>query len=248
MRLIVLSLIPFFSILCIECQLHEKQKDTAQTKTHYKLIKSILGKEDTLLIEQMDLNYNSFIVERIVHKQDEFSFQIFKQKQNRLLPASHKIETGSFYDTILIKDYNFDGVPDVDLITRPANRSGDNAINHIFLRKQDTFELAKKSRRPLCAYITPVKAEKALYGRILNSNGDFIFRKLIWNGNQLIISEEVTSNCKESCAERVLSKYVYKNGERILVKEGVTSSNDYIKIDRGWGMDAKIIYWDRKEK
>lgn len=122
------------------------------------------------------------------HDIDDIVFSLLRKNKDRftvLIPKFRK--RGGFYDTILVQDYNFDGIQDIDFVIRPGCRSGANAIHNIYLRKGHKF---KKATIPKYSFLTPVLKEKTMYG-IYNGDGDFELIKATWKGNQLLIKDLV---------------------------------------------------------
>lgn len=120
------------------------------------------------------------------YSMSEFSFRLVKVKNNKTDTLISKTNSGCFFDTILIKDYNFDNVPDFDLISAACNRSGANTIHHIYLN-QDSIFTKLKFEHSLNIY--PVREEEVIYGGY-NGVWDFSVYKAKWIDEELIIQEE----------------------------------------------------------
>lgn len=152
------------------------------------------------------------------HDIDDIVFGLLRKNKDRftvLIPKFRK--RGGFYDTILVQDYNFDGIQDIDFVMRPGCRSGANAIHNIYLRKGYKF---KKATIPKYSFLTPVLKEKTIYG-IYNGDGDFELIKAKWKGNRLLIKDLVDIQIIESKGDYnyLVKFYILEGEKKIKVKE-----------------------------
>jgi hypothetical protein len=94
----------------------------------------------------------------------------------------------AFYDTVKIADFNFDGFKDIDIITRPQNRSGANTNNHILLQKKQTFVKTKENGlsnvlRDTCRHIL---------SSFYQGRNDCDFAHLSWENDSLVTIESLS--------------------------------------------------------
>jgi hypothetical protein len=144
--------------------------------------------EEEVLFDTVPILDNKHFACLEFHDIDEVVLSLLRKDKDRFTVLIPKFrERGGFYDTILVQDYNFDGIQDIDFVIRPGCRSGANAIHNIYLKKGKKF---KKATIPPYSFLTPVLKEKTIYG-IYNGDDDFELIKATWKGSQLLIKELV---------------------------------------------------------
>lgn len=126
---------------------------------------------------------------------------------------------GGFYDTILVQDYNFDGLTDLDFILRPGCRSGANAIHHIYLNQGNKFA---KAVIPQYSFLSPVLKEKTVYG-IYNGVDDFELIKATWKGDSLLIKELIDIQILEGTDNYTYKAtfYTVEEDKKVRIKEEI---------------------------
>lgn len=110
-----------------------------------------------------------------------------------LIDANHNvngIEIGGLFSSIIYgRDYNFDGIPDIDIITRPSVRSGANTIHCLVLASDSGYFQADVN---WYNHLYPNAKDKCLYSIGFGGGEDATCYKLIWSSDTL---QEVSKSC-----------------------------------------------------
>jgi hypothetical protein len=172
------------------------------------------------------------------HDIDDIVFSVVRKDKDSLailIPKFRKV--GGFYDTILVQDYNFDGIKDLDFVLRPGCRSGANACHNIYLNKDSKFI---KAAIPQYSFLTPIAKEKTIYG-MYNGEDDFELIKAKWKGDSLIVNElvdiEIITLNKNYHYKAIF--YDFEGTKKIKIKEEIIKKfpKNYTKV-----LSENILY------
>lgn len=106
------------------------------------------------------------------------------------------------FERVNICDYNFDGLKDLDIITRPENRSGENTNHSIWLQFDKTIKKAKVPD------VSNLKIDTCRHTLLSWYNGRKYceLKRLIWQGDSLTVTELLSAEEKE--IYWLVSKYI----------------------------------------
>ena len=163
----------------------------------------------------------------------DFAYQIRRKKSTIIENISKLEKTMCLFDRTIIKDYNFDGEPDLNVITLACNNAGSNPFNHIFLASNDSFIEARISGYAFPTLDTTTKKVHSIH----RMNGHFTFASAIWVEDSLMTISELELHLPENNHFRGISEYRIQNDSLQLFKEYVVPNLVFYRLH------DKIAYW-----
>jgi hypothetical protein len=242
MKASILLLIILFLVSCNSETVKDKTKVTSKKQLMASIHQTIVSikqrikgtlkyheKEEEIYFDTIPVIDKVHFVCLEFHDIDELVFSLIRKGKNKttcLIPKTKK--TGGFYDTVLVKDYNFDKIKDIDVVIRPGCRTGANTFHNIYLRKGSKFVTANI---PPYSYLSPVFKEKTIYG-IYNGPDDREFIKAKWKKDSLLITELVEIKNSPNNESYKAVYYQYKGNKKKKIKEEIIQGfpESYTKI------------------
>jgi hypothetical protein len=161
---------------------------------------------------------------------------------NNLLSEDSLVEAfGYSFNNIILTDINFDGIPDIDILSHPANRSRANEIHELWLAREDRT-LHKYQNTPL-SYCWADHKNMEIYN-VYNGPNSPYFSRFRWVADSLIETETIHIDWNYYDEPNIL-KVIYSIREgngMVVVSDKQYNAKDEIPIPDGY-FNVTYIQW-----